>query len=68
MESPDSAYGVTGALEQKSRRDDGTTHPAVLPASFAVGALIAAAEITWYLAAIRTMRRHWQIHLVKGSS
>lgn len=40
--------GVTGALEQKSRRDDGTTHPAVLPASFAVGALIAAAEITWY--------------------
>ncbi len=40
--------GVTGALERRTVRPDGSSHPAVLPISFAVGALIAAGEITWY--------------------
>lgn len=39
---------ITGALERRTYDDDGTTHPAVLPISFAVGALVAAGEITWY--------------------
>ncbi len=39
---------VTGALERRSIRPDDKTHLAVLPISFAVGALIAAGEITWY--------------------
>lgn len=39
---------VTGALERRTDRPDGKTHPAVLPISFAVGAVIAAGEITWY--------------------
>lgn len=39
---------MTGALERRSIRPDGKTHAAVLPISFAVGALLAAGEITWY--------------------